>query len=309
MESTAAAIQSIKRVPTARTTCAVIVTFHPDSGLFDRVARVVRQVGQTVIVDNGSSRSCVQRIQEIADKAPVHVILNPTNEGIASALNAGARWAASRGYQWLLTLDQDTTVAEDMIDSQAEVFRSYQLPEQLAIIGSNYRHKANGRVWLKPALASPNSVGHEMISVLTSGSLVSIEAFETIGGFREDFFIDCVDHEFCLRARAHGFHVLITAKPVMEHGIGRLTEHQLLWKRVGTPNHPPARHYFLARNSLILAREYRRTEPRWILKYLWSWLKLITVVFIFEEKRLLKIKNMLRGCLDGILGRTRWKPA
>jgi rhamnosyltransferase len=299
-------VETVEVAPSAHTTCAVIVTYHPDAWLFDRVAGVVKQVAQTVIVDNGSSPSCVERIREIADRLAVHVILNPTNEGIASALNSGTRWAAARGYRWVLTLDQDTTVADDMIDSQLEVYRSCHLAEKLAIIGSNYRHKVSGRAWLREGANS--TCGQEMISVLTSGSLVSIHAYEAIGGFREEFFIDCVDHEFCLRARAHGFHVLITAKPVMEHGIGHLTEHQLLWKKVGTPNHSPARQYFLARNSLILAREYRHTEPRWIIKYLWSWLKLITVIFIFEEKRFLKVKNTIRGCFDGILGRTHWKP-
>ena len=293
------------------TVCAVVVTYYPDSGLFGRIEKVVKQVGQTVIVDNGSPESCLEQIREVADKfaTHLHLVLNPSNEGVASALNTGTRWAASQGYRWVLTLDQDTTVAPNMIASLEEVARCYPLPESLAVIGSNYRDKTNGRVLCDDAIGSDSSPGREVTVVLTSGSLVSVRAFQTIGGFRDDFFIDCVDFEYCLRARARGFHIALTSKPVMEHGIGSLIEHRFLWRRVGTSNHSPSRQYFLARNSVLLGREYIDREPRWILKYLWLWAKSIVLVCLFEKERVQKAKNIIRGCVDGFLGRTSWKPS
>jgi rhamnosyltransferase len=300
----AMAIETTPPPPVAQTICAVIVTYHPDSDLFDRIERVAKQVAQTVIVDNGSPGSCIEQIRKVADKLAMHLILNASNEGIACALNEGARWAVSRGYRWVLTLDQDTVVAPDMIDSLAEVFRCYPFPERLAVIGSNYRHKANGRVLCDDMIGSNGSPGREMKTVLTSGSLVSADAFQAIGGFRDEFFIDCVDHEYCLRARAHGFNIMMTSKPVMEHGLGYLTEHRLLWRKVGTSNHSPARRYFMTRNTLILAREYIGTEPQWILRYLWASVKSILLVCLFEKERIPKVKNIIRGCIDGILGRT-----
>jgi rhamnosyltransferase len=290
--------------PDSRSVCAVIVTYHPDPELGDRVALVTKQVSQVVIVDNGSSASCIEQIRNVAEKSAIHLISNTSNEGLASALNAGTRWAASQGYRWVLTLDQDTTVAPDMICSLAKVFQWYPFPERLALIGSNYRHKENGRVWWNDTEDNGSCPGREMMSVLTSGSLVSVDVFQAIGGFRSDFFIDCVDHEYCLRARAHGFRSAMTFKPVMEHGIGYLTEHRLLWKTVGTSNHSPARQYFMVRNTLILSRDYISKEPGWVLWYLRAWAKSIVVVFLFEEERIAKLKSMIRGCVDGILGRT-----
>ena len=296
------AIETTPVPPVTAAICAVMVTYHPDVHLFRRVEKVTQQVARMVIVDNGSARSCTKQLSIIADKLPVHLILNASNEGIARALNTAARWAASQGYQWVLTLDQDTAVASDMIDSLVEVFRRYPSPERLAVIGSNYRHKVNGRVPSNDVTGSNGFPGKEMKTVLTSGSLVSLDAFQAIGGFRDDFFIDCVDHEYCLRARAHGFHVVITSKPIMEHGIGRLTEHRLLWKKVGTSNHSPARQYFMARNTLLLARDYFDKEPGWVLGYLWAWAKSIVVMLLFEQKRAVKLRNIVRGCIDGVLG-------
>jgi rhamnosyltransferase len=293
--------------PTPETICAVVVTYHPDLDFFERFRRIAPQVGHTVIVDNGSSNQLTERLQKLAGEYGIHLILNGHNEGLANALNAGARWAIEQGFPWVLTLDQDTVVAPSMVDSFTEIFRWYPFPGRLAIIGSNYRDKTTGKVLWDEAVAG-QAPAIEIAAVLTSGSLVSVDTFQALGGFRGDFFIDCVDFEYCLRARSKGFQVLMTSKPVMEHAIGHLTEHRLLWKTVRTSNHSPARQYFLARNSLILVREYFHKEPQWIHKYLWAWIRSIVRVVLLEEQRVSKVKNILRGCVDGALGRTKWKP-
>lgn len=295
-------------LPTPGTICAVLVTYHPDAGLFARVEKISVQVAQTVIVDNGSTNFSAELKEKLIGRLGVHVISNDRNEGIARALNKGVRWAASHGYPWALTLDQDTVVGRDMVESLADVFRRHPSPPQLAVIGSNYRDKITGKLLCKELAGTNNSRGREMITVLTSGSLVSVHAFQIIGGFRSEFFIDNVDHEYCLRARTHGFLIAMTAKPVMEHGIGAMTEHRFLWKKIGTSDHAPVRHYFMTRNTLILAREYLRKEPRWILGYLWAWVKLVVLVCLFEKNRMSKMKNVARGCVDGVLNRTGWEP-
>jgi rhamnosyltransferase len=288
----------------AQTICAVVVTYFPDGDFLQRIEKVALQVAKIVIVDNGSSPPCVEQLTRVAESLSAHLILNPCNQGLASGLNTGVRWAALQGFQWALTLDQDTTVAPDMIETLTTLVDCYSGRGQLAVVGSNYRDKVNGALFHEPVTAVNGFPGKEMTSVLTSGSLISIPAFQAIGGFRDDFFIDCVDHEYCLRARSHGFHVVLASKPIMDHGIGHGAQRRLLWKTVATSNHSPVRQYFLARNSLILAREYWGKESPWIRFYLWAWMKLLVRVVLLEQERLSKIKHVLMGCVDGILGRT-----
>ena len=140
--------------------------------------------------------------------------------------------------------------------------------------------------------------------MITSGSLLSLPAYKVIGAFREEFFIDCVDLEYCLRARAHGFRVIMACKPLMEHSIGCLSEHRLPWKKTGTSNHAAFRQYFMTRNILIVVREYMRKEPGWVLATLWSRAKSILLVCLFEKKRFHKIGYFLLGGLDGIRRKT-----
>src|ERR1700685_4074000 len=80
--------------PSTSATCAVIVTYHPDHDFFSRLKKVTPQVGQTVIVDNGSSDTTVEQLKQIAGREGIQLILNSRNEGIANALNRGAQWAA-----------------------------------------------------------------------------------------------------------------------------------------------------------------------------------------------------------------------
>jgi rhamnosyltransferase len=297
-------VYTVPLPPMAQTICAVVVTYFPDGDFFQRIEKVALQVPKIVIVDNGSSPPCVEQLNRVAESLPAHLILNPCNQGLASGLNAGVRWAALQGFHWALTLDQDTTVAADMIETLAALVERYPVPERLAVVGSNYRDKVNGALFHEPLTGANGFPGQEMASVLTSGSLISIPAFQAVGGFRDDFFIDCVDHEYCLRARSRGFHVALTSKPVMDHGVGHGTGHRFLWRNVNTSNHSPLRRYFTFRNMVILTRNYFASEPGWIVYALWGLTKSVILICLFEKDRITKLKFILRGCLDGALGRT-----
>jgi hypothetical protein len=92
------------------------------------------------------------------------------------------RKASSRFLRW----NQDTIVALDMVDTFEKVVRSYSSSARLAVIGSNYRDKVNGKLLFDPT-ASDEFAGSKIVSVLTSGSLISIDAFETTVGFETTF--------------------------------------------------------------------------------------------------------------------------
>jgi rhamnosyltransferase len=279
------------------------VTFNPGPDLLARVDAIARQVSNVVIVDNGSAKICASQLDQLSDQPGIHLILNCENEGIAHALNQGASWAAGRGYAWILTLDQDTVVAEDMVDSLVEAYRASLSQAELAVIGSNFRSSRSAKPFYE-FVDSRDVLAKEVKTVITSGSLISLHAFHLIGGFRDEFFIDGVDLEYCLRARIHGLRVMMVCKPLMEHPIGRLSEHRLPWKKTGTTNHPAWRHYFMTRNIVILAREYIWKEPGLVLATLWARTKSILLVALFEEERIPKIWSSILGGLDGIRGRT-----
>jgi rhamnosyltransferase len=283
---------------------AVVVTYRPDDGLASRLAPIARHVDAVVIVDNDSGDATLRRLREIRTGSTVDVIANRDNRGVAAALNQGVDWARARGYAWVLTLDQDTIPTDGLVPTLAAVYEDARATKRVAVIGANYvddepggdcdRGRAGGdagRGWI------------ETPTVLTSGSALSLRAFEAIGPFRDDLFIDHVDHEYCLRARARGFSVILARAPLMIHPIGAVTTHRLLGQALRTHNHAVPRWYFKTRNLAVVVRAYGRREPRWALAASAWHLRTTVTMAMFEAQRMAKLREVAVGAWDGLRGR------
>jgi rhamnosyltransferase len=283
--------------------CAVLVTFHPDAELPSRLSTISPQVGAVVIVDNGSADGELAMLRESASDPAVVLVFNSANLGLASALNIGIARAAALGYSWALLLDQDSRVEGDMVRTLIAVYANFPDKAHLAIIGSGFRERHRR----SPKTARFESCGDEwdeVDAVITSGSLLSLRAYAHIGPFREDFFIDYVDTEYCKRAKAGGFRALKTRRPLMSHSIGTPTQHRLLWMKKWTSNHSADRRYYIARNRTVMLRESGQYRlGLWALVGLlscWTDYKRIT---LYEQSKAGKIAAVFLGWWDGIHGR------
>lgn len=283
--------------PSKQNTGAVIVAFHPDQGIIDRLPALREQVCRVLIVDNTPKEDRALWLPDAAIALGAELVSNDENVGIAAALNQGLEWARGYGFEWLLTLDQDSDPYQDMLPTLGSVFEDCQYRDRVAMIGSNYIERA----WKEPfwkGEASGQQDWVDVVFVITSGSIVSLQAAEVIGPFREDFFIDLVDSEYCLRARGKGYQVILAKKPLMDHGIGEPRWCRLLWKKLTTANHSPLRHYYFTRNHLTLMREYLPAERAAMLATIKPRLKEIVLVLCCERGRWSKLAAMARGAFD-----------
>lgn len=275
--------------------CAIVVAFFPDKDFEARIRTVETQVARVVIVDNTPDESSRRYLsQTLGEMAKVHLIRNQANLGISTALNQGLDYALKAGYQWILTLDQDTECYPDMVDT---LFSAYKAcTKKPAVIGGNYLDPRNESAFV-PTNGAENFL--EQRTVITSGCLVQARAAADIGGFRDDYFIDQVDHEFCLRMRALGHTVVISRKLVMNHSVGRPGGARLPLLGV-LPNHPPVRKYYIARNTLVTVAEYWQREPAWCLRRLVRLLLGLGLMALLEEQRLGKVRAFYAGIVDGL---------
>ena len=293
--------------PRKESVCGVVISYFPQGDLLARLRRIRPQVAHLLVIDNGSSGDAASALDMIESQTDIDVIRNPSNLGIAAALNQGVDRALNMGYGWVLTLDQDTVVADDMVQALSAVYEQFPEKANLAVIGSNYTDPVIRRPFLALNGDSDRS-WQEVKTAITSGSLISLSAHRAIGPFREELFIDCIDFEYCLRARSIGFHVVMTRKPLMQHGIGVVTLHKLPWKTTGTPNHAPMRRYYIARNQLILARKYLWSEPVWTISTLYRHLKDIIFICLFKKDVIHKLKSTAMGVWDGFSSNFGRKP-
>ncbi|MGV8135499.1 MAG: glycosyltransferase family 2 protein [Mangrovibacterium sp.] len=277
--------------------CSVIITYNPGEAFFELVRIIRNQVGKIVVVDNNSIRQIRDKLVETAGLLHFHLITNTKNHGIAKALNIGVSFARKEGYQWVLTFDQDTKPFENMVDILMKIHNSYPDKSRIGAIGSN-AVKANAEKYYN---VPPGKEYVDKDYLITSGCLLSSEAFFETGGFREDFFIDNVDLEYSLRLKKHGRVSLIAADCGMIHEAGYPFEKKIAGLKIASSGHSPWRRYYMARNHVILSKEYIRSNPFFILKMnYFFFISLIKIILVEKDKKH-KLLESIKGMKDGII--------
>jgi rhamnosyltransferase len=137
--------------------------------------------------------------------------------------------------------------------------------------------------------------------LITSGSLIRLEVFDAIGLYDEDLFIDYVDIEWGLRAKAHGFRHFGVCTVEMRHRLGG-PPLKLFGGRIIAPARSPLRHYYHFRNAVSL---YRRgyIPWKWSLNDGWRLAAKFVVYSTFTADRASHFKMMLLGLFHGLTGR------
>ena len=291
--------------PRRENTWAVVVTFNPDEGLPERLSAIAAQVREVVVVDNSTSADHARSIEQICACHNYRLIINGENRGVATALNQGIALAQG-ACTWVLTMDQDTIVLPQLLSTLRSAYDDCPFAERVGIIGSPLNNRGYER-----RLASSLCVGksyHEVKTVITSGSLVHVETYQKIGGFRDDLFVDCVDCEYCLRLAKNGYRTIEANEFGMIHSIGSPRERRLLWKRPSPSNHSVIRRYYIARNRLAVAMEYFWTETRWACRVFKVQVKELLLVVLFENQKWLKLRASALGAWHALIGRTGQLP-
>src|SRR5271170_4637319 len=91
---------------------AVVVAYRPDVVLLENLRRLLNQIPEVIVVDNGSDGASAQVIEAAGNLAGVQLIRNSFNLGIATALNMGIRQALQSGSPWIATFDQDSAIPD-----------------------------------------------------------------------------------------------------------------------------------------------------------------------------------------------------
>lgn len=277
---------------------AIVVTFHPRAEYVQHLAKIRAQVGLLIVVDNGSAESELAQIQLASQELGFTLIENGENLGIAAALNLGVREAQQQGCRWVALFDQDSVVTEGFIATMMAEFQTYRQQRKIMQIVPRYLDPATG---IEEAV-SPFEDGGVFLTI-TSGSLFSMEAFETCGLFREDLFVYCVDDDYSLRIRKSGFFIGLSRDAILLHQSGHPTSRKLFGRTVSTKNYRPEVRYYYARNKVWILRAYGGTFPRLIVPTLREFVTIPLKIAFMEDASLKKISRFLRGLVDGLTGR------
>jgi rhamnosyltransferase len=285
--------------PLAPEVCAVIVAFRPVEEHFQNALKARAQVGKLVVVDNGSSPQALAPFREARQAGLFHLIENGENLGVAAALNTGIRWAKAQGCDWVVLFDQDSTVTDGMIEALLAAYRADPDRERVGTVVPTYIDRFSGN-----EMPVERHKSGRILTVSTSSSLIPQSIFERCGDFREDFVIDQIDYEFCLRIVAAGYKIVQCRDARLLHSLGERREYGVGGKHLLTSTHHNARRrYYIMRNRVVLLRLYWRSFPRYCLNlFSLSWKDTVKILLVESDKGA-KLKNTLKGVVDGVLGR------
>lgn len=289
---------------------AVIVSFNPDHDrLRALLEAVVPQVAHTVVVDNGSEQKTREFLSALRRQSTFELIEFDQNRGIASAHNAGIRYAKDQAYGYVLLLDHDSLPAPGCVSELLKAHRTLVgTGLAVAAVGPRYLDETSGvpapflryTRWnsLKIYPASVDEVLETSV-LISSGSLISTRIIDVIGLMDESLFIDGVDWDWCFRASSLGYRLYGVAAASMTHSLGDSGIRLFKWK---IPLHSPLRHYYAYRNTILLCK--RRTVPfSWKLHFSIRLVARFVIYMVLSPHRLKRCRYILRGLMDGLADR------
>lgn len=265
---------------------AVVILFNPKCSLIQNFNPFLLEVGKMYAFDN-SPKSKNDYVEELKRVKKIEYATLGRNVGIAKALNEIAKIALLKGYQYLLTMDQDSyftvpnlvhMISLAMSDSRIGIVSPVHL------VKNDLPEKVHGD-------------SEEILTTMTSGNLLNLEVWNNLGGFDEKLFIDYVDHEYCLRMKKNGYKVVRANRITLEHTVGELKPRKFLFWTVRPTNHSPFRLFYQTRNRFYLKKVYGKDFPEYFRKDSVLYWRGIVKVLLYESQKISKIRMVLKGFL------------
>lgn len=262
---------------------ALVITYEPNHAEFMKhLDRNLTALSHIIIVDNSHTTGAISFLHSL-QQDNVTIIQNRRNLGVAEAQNIGIRKFHELEGEFLLQLDQDSSIPYSSLRRLFEYYLLNASIYNLAGVGPS------------DSKAAPRQVRE----LKSSGLLLPASVLHKVGRLQADLFIDLVDYEWCWRAKTNNYSF---------HQVPCDFYHQLGvdYKVFGiiTLSIPsPIRHYYQVRNSLRLI--FSLKAP-----FIWSlqrlaiiFLKLLLYPVILPNGRQ-RLRYMLLGITHCVLGKT-----
>ena len=290
---------------------SVIVTYYPDTTALNSLARIAQLCHKIFIIDNTPSNITIN----FPNLENATVIRFGDNLGLAKGLNKGIELAGKAGIENIFLFDQDSRVPphffRDMLNFKAEVDSKVS---NSALFVPNFFDR-NSETFARFPLITRFTVKHAScdeihfgpndcaIIAITSGSLLRYSTYRELGPFRDDYFIDFIDNEYCLRLSKLGYRIAINCDVTLDHAIGYRSIHRFLGLTIKPNFHSDLRRYYIARNGVRTALDYACYYPSYIPLILARMAHEVLSIVLFENNRSAKLRAMLYGLYHGFLGR------
>lgn len=290
---------------------ATVVLFNPNLALLKRLYKsLYNQVDSIVFSDNSEDRSIKKDVKnwinQLISSDIIYLDLHK-NHGIAYAQNKGIEVAKASGAKFVLLLDQDSALPDNMVSDLMTVYNSLiTVGHKVATVGPAFLDEKTNELAkvirhrkLRVHKSIPNQSNNFEVAdyVISSGSLIPIEVLDEVGDMDEQLFIDWVDIEWGMRAKRYGYVSYIAPRVIMRHSIG---DEYVKFGHKNINLHTDFRNYFIVRNSIYLSL-YSKLPLNFRIIQLGKVPLYILFYSYHSKKRLYSFGLLTKAVIDGIL--------
>lgn len=227
-----------------------------------------------IVVDNASTDNSVEIIEKyISDDSGIEIIVNKENLGFAGGNNVGIRYALNQSAEYIMVLNNDTLVGENLIDGLLNSFKNNpragvispkiyfakgfefhkkrysqdQLGKVIWYTGGNidWRNIYGSNRGVDEVDHGQYEVEEEVDFATGTCSIFSSIALKQAGLYDERYFMYFEDADLSMRLKRSGFKVLYTPKAHLWHKVAQSSG-------IGSSLND----YYITRNRMLFAMKY-----------------------------------------------------
>ncbi len=271
-----------------------VILYNPAPEFVHNILSYLADIDRLYVIDN-SEQSFEEHKADLSGVPKIVFTANEENLGIAKALNIAAMQAVHDGYDFRLTMDQDSEATPEMLSKMLNCLETSDA-DKIGIIAP--RH-----IYTSYQGAPTQNPCEKILTTMTSGNLLRLMAYQAIGPFLDTLFIDFVDHEYCMRLAINRFSVIQANNAELHHKLGNLSEYRLPFKKFALGNHPPLRRYYITRNKFYVRDLYKKYFPSYFRPFFKYLIYEIMTILLFEDIKIGKLRMIWRGYQDYRKGR------
>ncbi|ARU93085.1 glycosyltransferase [Tatumella citrea] len=278
---------------------SLFILYNPGESELDKIKGYCRKFDtvEWIIIDNSKEKT------DFFDNViGCNYIHNKNKGGIAGAIARGIE-NTSDNISYVFTFDQDSVVPDIYFNSM----EAFILDKKAKIVCSNFID-VNSNTYAK--FVHLKKFGYDVVNdsdfttfAISSGMGISKDFWDEISGVNENYIIDHVDTEICLKAYVRNEVIYINYEICLEHAIGDRRVFKFMGVTLKPNNHNYIRKYYIVRNGTHLSWKYFFKSPGYFYLNVLRIIHEVLCTVLYEEDKARKIKYMMLGFFHSCIGK------
>lgn len=286
--------------------CGVVVLYKPDKKVIQNIISYINSIDKLYIIDNSDNSDFFLQLNDKKLKSKCEYIPFYKNYGLAYGLNFGCKKAIEDKFDYVLTMDQDSYFEKDSVDLLKQyIIHNKKCGIACPEIFSLHLDENTGEE--KGEFLCECEDNQPINWTMTSGSLMSLKAYEIIDGFDNNLFIGHIDVDTGIKLFKNNYSIIRVKDSIIYQHFGNSKPKRILFKTIHPYYGLPVRTYYTFRNQKYIELKYGRKWNHFTGIRLG---KAIIKTALFEQNKLQHFKMMICGirhAKKGIMG--EYKPS